>query len=177
MNERLTKESLQEWFDTVERINGARPDALAVWAKIEADREAIRAEVLKEVMTPPFTNKKGNEAYHRWAIDQARAETREELLQTHFMLRETVEFQNQKNGSWIKGQLVIRENSGQALRLWSDPVSIRRPPKKLAITREEKIKRLKEHLANQFAWLPGELKDATIDDLCHAFEIPTEVSE
>lgn len=55
---------------------------------------------------------------------------------------------------------------------------MRRPPKKRAMTREEKIGKLKEHLAMQHAWLPDKLKDEeTTDDLCRAFEIPTEVDE
>lgn len=150
MKEKLTKESLQAWFDTVERINGARPDALAVWAKIEADREAIRAE------------------------------TREELLRDHFKIGEAISYDSATDGSERNGHVRIiddmSEDGGDEYFVqWKH--NARRPPKKRAKTDEEMLNNVIYRLETWEAVARGLARLGSLAAVCRDLGIDTEVDE
>jgi hypothetical protein len=104
--------------------------------------------------------------------EAVRAETREELLKDHFKQCEVLEGRTFDSRPWRKMKMVLVPDGNYGF-----VPHVRRPAKKRQMTREEKVKKLREHFSNKHAWLPDELKDATLDDLCQAFEIPTEVDE
>jgi len=107
--------------------------------------------------------------------DTIRTQAREELLKDHFKIGEGVIVEV---SGGIKGTVCVcmaHKLSEHALTYGQSPV--RRPTKQRPMTREDKIARLKEHFDKSKQWLPAELKDATLDDLCAVFEIPTEIEE
>lgn len=152
MKEKLTKERFAEMCEAIGRRVATEglyfgPLGAGLWKAIEADREAIRAE------------------------------TREELLRDHVQIPPFEDWP--KSAKSIQLAFKLIHGNGQESIAWAgDTPEIRRPLKKRARTREEKVNELKAHLARQHAWLPDALKEeSTIDDLCRAFEIPTEVDE
>lgn len=81
MSEKLTREFL---FNELSKWPGKALDILAntLWARIEADREAIRAE------------------------------TRAEVLNDHYAFGEPLEFRPIPSGSWVRGCLILATNEG-----------------------------------------------------------------
>jgi len=143
MSEKLTKEELIEYLENWAHLfnyHGATGESLApLWERIEADREAIR----------------------------------EEVLQTHFTLKETIEFKNHRNDSWIKGRLVIRENES-SMTFWSDPIFVRRPAKKRPMKTAELIESIKSSSGRDLDW---NLFQENLRSLCNAMGIPTETDQ
>lgn len=122
------------------RFSIVKGDSNTLWQAIEADREAIRAEV------------------------------RQEVPKDHFKPGEILEVETAP-GKWTKCVVEVR-GPGKELVFGK----VRRPPKIRTMTREEKIQKLRENIRTD-RWLLNELKEATIDDLCQAFDIKTEVAD
>jgi len=139
MSEKLTKDEIIRMV--------SHPIVPDIWARIESDREAVRAE------------------------------TREEVLKDHFKGGERLLWTDDSHKEHSGRFGFIEDGSEEVLTYGASGSDFRRPAKKRPMTREEKIKKLKERFANQYAWLPDELKEPTLDDLCRIYNIPTEVEE
>lgn len=146
MNDRLT-------FETVIASVGREypVTAKALWANIESDREAIRAEV------------------------------REEMLKDHFRIGENVILRDSIGRDIPGQVVIRESKEVNAfIHAYDNTCSVRRPPKMRQMTREEKEKKLREnsiygHSGN--GWILQDMKDSTLDDMMRIHELKTEVAD
>lgn len=140
MKERLTKEKFIELSSAL--VPGE------IWARIEADREAVREE------------------------------TRVEVLKDHFKIQELIEIHNgaewQLHAVTTTGP-IERPTMGKFPKLGK--LGIRRPPKKRAMTREQMAESLRVHQDRQGTALYLVLETDVLKHLCDFCGIPTEVDE
>jgi len=119
-----------------------------MWDRIEADREAVREEV------------------------------RAEWIMTYYAPGERVQVYNVMLGKWVDGIAGASDRDGGLN--WTDPSTIRRPAKKRPMTRKEMIDAISNPGRNIHdpSFRPLDImKDETLIDICHAYNIPTETDQ
>jgi hypothetical protein len=111
--------------------------------------------------------------------DAIREETQAEVLRDHFRIGEDIVYDSARDGSTRKGFIWINDKEESSLSKTSVVEfshNARRPPKKRAMTREEKIEKVRSRLT--VVWNPSDVpQDHQINDIMKILGLPTETDE
>ena len=116
MSGKINMAELSAWFPSMskETHDTAVSMRLQIWTRIEADREAVRAE------------------------------TREDVLEDHFKIGEIAQYKSATQGEWNNVRIVGQTLNDLLLVKLGSHHLIRRPAKKRQMTRKEKVLALRD---------------------------------